>query len=120
MDAALAAARANGWPEDQLHYEFFAGQPVNSDGDGSFQVRLASSGKVILVPKDKTVVQALGEDGVEVQTCEQGVCGTCLTRALEGEPDHRDLYLTPGEQALNDRFLPCCSRAKSPLLVLDI
>ena len=67
------------------------------------------------------MVQALAAAGVEVQTsCEQGVCGTCLTRVLEGEPDHRDLYLTPEEQAANDQFTPCCSRAKSPLLVLDL
>ena len=74
-----------------------------------------------MCPKDKTVVEALADAGVEVQTsCEQGVCGTCLTRVLEGEPDHRDLYLTPEEQAANDQFLPCCSRAKSARLVLDL
>nr|WP_315593811.1 PDR/VanB family oxidoreductase [uncultured Cupriavidus sp.] len=121
MDAVLETSRAKGWPEDHLHYEFFSGQPIKSDGDGSFHVKLASSGKVVLVPKDKTVVQALNDAEVEVQTsCEQGVCGTCLTRVLQGVPDHRDMYLTPDEQAMNDRFLPCCSRAKSPLLVLDI
>ena len=76
---------------------------------------------MVRVEKDKTVVQALAEAGVVVQTsCEQGVCGTCLTRVLEGEPDHRDMYLTPEEQAVNDQFLPCCSRAKSPLLMLDL
>jgi vanillate O-demethylase ferredoxin subunit len=48
------------------------------------------------------------------------VCGTCLTRVLEGEPDHKDAYLTPEEQEKNDQFLPCCSRSKSPLLVLDL
>jgi vanillate O-demethylase ferredoxin subunit len=39
---------------------------------------------------------------------------------LEGEPDHRDMYLTPAEQAANDQFTPCCSRAKSARLVLDL
>ena len=79
------------------------------------------TGRVVVVPKDKTVVQALAQAGVEVQTsCEQGVCGTCLTRVLEGEPDHRDMYLTPEEQAKNDQFTPCCSRAKSAVLVLDL
>jgi vanillate monooxygenase ferredoxin subunit len=39
---------------------------------------------------------------------------------LEGEPDHRDMYLTPEEQAGNEQFLPCCSRAKSACLVLDL
>ena len=121
MDAVLAAARAQGWPEAQLHYEFFSAEPVKSDTDGSFEVKLASSGKLVVVPKDKTVVEALAAAGVEVQTsCEQGVCGTCLTRVLEGEPEHRDLYLTPEEQAANDQFLPCCSRSRSPCLVLDL
>ncbi|MFM0641179.1 PDR/VanB family oxidoreductase [Paraburkholderia metrosideri] len=121
MDTILANARACGWPEAQLHYEFFAAELVKSDADGSFDVKLASSGEVVHVQKDKTVVQALADAGVEIQTsCEQGVCGTCLTRVLEGEPEHRDMYLTPEEQAANDQFLPCCSRAKSPLLVLDL
>ena len=121
MDAVLATARAQGWPEAQLHYEFFAGVVVASEDDASFEVQLASSGKVVRVPLGKTVVKALEEAGVEVQvSCEQGVCGTCLTRVLEGTPDHKDMYLTPEEQAANDQFLPCCSRAKSARLVLDL
>lgn len=121
MDAVLSIARKNSWPEDRLHCEFFAaGVSTSVDGE-AFRVRLASSGKVVVVPADKTVVQALAEHGVEVPTsCEQGVCGTCLTRVLEGEPDHRDLFLTPQEHAVNDQFTPCCSRAKSAMLVLDL
>jgi len=121
MDAVLSTARARGWPEPQLHYEFFAAEVVVHDTDASFEVKLASSGRIVVVPKGTTIVQALSEAGVEVQTsCEQGVCGTCLTRVLEGVPDHRDMYLTPEEQEANDQFLPCCSRSKSPQLVLDL
>lgn len=121
MDAVLSAARQSGWPEAQLHYEFFSAEPVKLATDGSFEVKLASSGRVIRVAADQTVIAALAAEGVQVPTsCEQGVCGTCLTRVLEGEPDHRDLYLTPEEQAGNDQFLPCCSRAKSGRLVLDL
>jgi vanillate O-demethylase ferredoxin subunit len=121
MDAVLGTARSRGWPEAQLHYEFFSAEVVKSASDASFQVKLASSGRIVVVPANKTVVQALAEAGVEVQTsCEQGVCGTCLTRVLEGEPDHKDLYLTPEEQAANDQFTPCCSRARSAMLVLDL
>ncbi|MBN8510213.1 MAG: oxidoreductase [Burkholderiales bacterium] len=121
MDAVLGTARARGWPEAQLHYEFFAADVAPQAGDGAFEVLLASSGRVVVVPKDRSVTQALAEAGVEVPTsCEQGVCGTCLTRVIEGEPDHRDVYLTPEEQAANDQFTPCCSRAKSPRLVLDL
>lgn len=121
MDAVLAKARGKGWPEKQLHYEFFTAEVSKSDSDGAFEVKLASSGRIVAVPKDQTVVQALAAAGVDVMvSCEQGVCGTCLTRVLEGIPDHKDSYLTPEEQAANDQFTPCCSRAKTPLLVLDL
>lgn len=121
MDAVLTSARVQGWPESQLHYEFFAAAVAPSASDASFEVKLASSGRIIRVPKEQTVTQALSAAGVEVQTaCEQGVCGTCLTRVLEGVPDHKDLYLTPEEQAANDQFTPCCSRSRTPLLVLDL
>jgi vanillate O-demethylase ferredoxin subunit len=53
-------------------------------------------------------------------SCEQGVCGTCVTRILDGTPDHRDLYMTDAEHAKNDQFTPCCSRSCSPRLVLDL
>jgi len=121
MDAVLSTARARGWPEAQLHYEFFSAEVAPSATDESFEVQVDSSGRIVVVPKDKTVVQALADAGIEVQTsCEQGVCGTCITRVLEGEPDHKDLYFTPEEQAKNDQFTPCCSRAKSKRLVLDL
>lgn len=121
MDAVLGAARAHAWPEPQLHYEFFGADLARRGDEQGFQVRLASSGRVVAVPGDKTVVQALAQAGVVVQTaCEQGVCGTCLTRVLDGIPDHRDAYLTPEEQGANDQFTPCCSRSHSPLLTLDL
>lgn len=121
MDAVLGNARAAGWPEARLHYEFFSAAPPVFGDDGGFEVQLASNGKVVVVPKNKTVVEALAAAGVHVPvSCEQGVCGTCLTRVLEGECDHRDLFLTLEEQGRNDQFTPCVSRAKSAQLVLDL
>lgn len=121
MDAVLASARQQGWPESQLHWEFFAAEVASKATDESFEVQVASSGRVVVVPKNQTVVQALAVAGIEVPTsCEQGVCGTCITRVIEGIPDHKDLYFTPEEQAANDQFTPCCSRAKSARLVLDL
>ncbi|MDF3832286.1 PDR/VanB family oxidoreductase [Cupriavidus basilensis] len=119
MDAVLDTARRLGWADERLHYEFFAAS-VDIAG-GAFEVKLASSGKTVVVPAEHTVAQALANAGVEVPvSCGQGICGTCLVRVLEGEPDHRDLYLSPEEQARNDQFTPCCSRARSPTLVLDL
>jgi vanillate O-demethylase ferredoxin subunit len=121
MDAVLGTARERGWPEAQLHFEFFSADVGPSADDESFEVQLASTGQVVIVPKDRTVVEALAAAGVEVLTsCEQGVCGTCITRVLEGVPDHKDMFFTPEEQAANDQFTPCCSRSKSRRLVLDL
>ncbi|WP_321917572.1 MULTISPECIES: PDR/VanB family oxidoreductase [Paraburkholderia] len=121
MDAVLAEARRQNWVEGRLHYEFFGGVVEQSAGDKTFQVKLASNGVTVDVAPGWTVVQALAETGVELLTsCEQGVCGTCLTRVLDGTPDHRDSYLTDEEKAAGDQFMPCCSRSKTPVLVLDL
>lgn len=86
-----------------------------------FEVKLARSGRVIPVAHGQSVLDALHACGVAVpMSCQQGVCGTCLTPVLAGEPDHWDMYLTPAEQAANDRFMPCISRSHSPVLVLDL
>lgn len=121
IGAVLDVAREQGWPEAQLHVEYFSAAAADTTGDQPFDVKLASSGKVLTVPAGRSVLQVLAEQGVDIPySCEQGVCGTCLTRVLSGEPDHRDMYLTDEERAANDQFTPCCSRARSPLLVLDL
>ncbi|WP_054075772.1 MULTISPECIES: PDR/VanB family oxidoreductase [Comamonas] len=121
MDAVLETARRQGWAEQNLHYEFFSASTVVHDTDAAFDIKLAHTGRVIPVLKDQSVTQALAAAGVALSTsCEQGVCGTCLTRVLEGEPDHRDMFLSPDEQKRNDSFLPCCSRSRTPMLVLDM
>ncbi|WP_210638832.1 PDR/VanB family oxidoreductase [Pseudomonas sp. Tri1] len=121
MQHVLDTAKAQGWQESHLHREYFAAAPTDTSADGRFSVKLASSGQVFEVPADLSVVQVLESHGIEIPiSCEQGVCGTCLTRVLEGVPEHRDMFLTEAEQACNDQFTPCCSRSKTPLLVLDL
>ncbi|WAC00064.1 PDR/VanB family oxidoreductase [Pseudomonas putida] len=121
MQHVLDTARQLGWQQANLHREYFAAAPVENSDDGSFSVQLGSTGQVFEVPADQSVVQVLERHGIEIAvSCEQGICGTCLTRVLQGTPEHRDLFLTEQEQALNDQFTPCCSRAKTPLLVLDL
>jgi vanillate O-demethylase ferredoxin subunit len=121
MDAVLSTARVQGWPEQRLHHEYFSAAPADTAGDGSFEMEVASTGQVITVAPAQTALQALLAAGFDIpMSCEQGVCGTCLTGVKAGTPEHRDHYLTPEEQAANDQFLPCCSRAKGGRLVLDL
>ena len=85
----------------------------------AFRVRLASSGTTYVVPSDKSIVEVLRENGIDVDTsCEQGLCGTCKTRYLHGTPEHNDFVLSSEEQ--EEWVQICCARAKTPLLVLDL
>ncbi|ROT46012.1 PDR/VanB family oxidoreductase [Pusillimonas sp. NJUB218] len=121
IDYVVNTAKEAGWAAGNVHLEYFGAAEVDTSGDTSFEVKIASTGKSFTVPADKSITQVLDENGVFVPvSCEEGVCGTCLVRVLEGEPEHRDLYLTDAEHAANDQMTPCCSRSKSPVLVLDI
>ena len=121
MEHVLGTARTLGWSEDHLHREYFAAAPVDHSADGSFEIELKLSGRIVVVPADRSAANALADAGVDVPlSCEQGVCGTCVTRVLAGRPDHRDMYFTDDERARNDSFTPCCSRSLTPRLVLDL
>ena len=121
IDHVVSTAQSMGWAQEQIHLEYFGASAQDTSGDQGFNVRLASTGKTYAIAADVSVVQALRDHGIDILTsCEQGVCGTCLTRVLEGEVEHRDMYLTDEEKASNEQFMPCCSRARSKLLVLDL
>lgn len=94
-------------------------QPVAADG--TFEVQLHKSGKILPVNKEQSILKVLQDAGHDVPfSCSEGICGTCLTRVVAGTPDHWDMFLTPEEQANNDQMLICCSRSQTARLVLDL
>ncbi len=115
------AAQQAGIPKQRVRYEHFSAKPADTSQDGAFDVRIASTGQRFHIPADESVASVLLAAGVDIYTsCGEGSCGSCVMRLLEGEPDHRDVFLTDEEHASGGQFTPCCSRAKSPLLVLDL
>jgi vanillate O-demethylase ferredoxin subunit len=119
MDWVISEAGKLGYADEHIHREYFQ---VEIDASGaSFEVVASRSGKTVQVAEGQSIAEALAGVGIKIEmSCEQGVCGTCLCDVLEGEPDHRDVYLTDDEKSANDQMLVCCSRAKSKTLVLDI
>lgn len=121
MEHLLERARARGWGEHRLHREYFAADTASHADNVAFEIQLASSGRILEVPADRSALEVLLEHDIDIPfACEEGICGTCATRVLAGEPEHRDLFMTPEEHAANEEFAPCCSRARSQRLVLDI
>ncbi|MFM0639347.1 Rieske 2Fe-2S domain-containing protein [Paraburkholderia metrosideri] len=89
--------------------------------DRAFDVHLSRSRRTIKVAAGVTVLQSLRNHGIEVpSSCEQGVCGTCRTRVIEGTPLHRDDFLTAQERAAGDCMMVCVSRAATETLTLDL
>ncbi|SLN56408.1 PDR/VanB family oxidoreductase [Roseisalinus antarcticus] len=120
LDAFEAAAAAEkGRDPDTIHVERFTN--VVEASTESFTVVLKRKGKEFEVPAGRTIMEVLQENGVRVAySCREGVCGTCETRVIEGEPDHKDKVLSERERASNKVIMICCSGARSSRLVLDI
>ena len=109
-------------PRARVHMEPFAGAVEAIRVSGSdFDIELARSDRTFHVPADKSILDVLLDEGVEVDfSCMDGVCGSCKVQVLEGMPDHRDVVLGADERAANVSMLVCCSRALSERLVLDL
>jgi ferredoxin-NADP reductase len=113
----FAAAADGRWT---LSVERFAA-PVLGAGEGSFEIALARSNKVLQVAADKSILEVLRAEGIAVESsCRSGTCGTCECGVLEGAIDHRDQVLTAGERADGKSMMVCVSRAAGNRLVLDI
>lgn len=121
MNFVIQTAQQQAWPDSNIHKEHFSAQTIDTSNDGSFSIQILKTGQLIHVAQDQTAAKALEAAGVIVpMSCEQGICGTCLVNVVEGEIDHRDMYLTEEEQAAHNQFTPCCSRAKSKVIVVDL
>ena len=111
-------AMTDHWSSTAVHFEAFSEADIHKATDRPFKVRLARSGEVVEVPADKTIMEVLREHGLEVpSSCETGTCGTCRTKLLAGQADHRDLVLAEHERA--DTIMICVSRAKGDEITID-
>jgi vanillate O-demethylase ferredoxin subunit len=105
---------------DRVHLEYFAATRAAAV-EGGFAIDLAKSGRTLLVPPGRSILDVLIEAGVDIHfSCAEGICGSCETRVLAGTPDHRDLVLSTDEKASNRTMMICCSGCKSDKLVLDL
>ena len=121
LDAFEAACK--NWGHANAHIERFAAVEVaaSEQAKRQFVVELRQSGIQFEVTPDTDLHQCLIQHHANVPfSCEEGICGSCETRVLEGEVDHRDSVLTPVEREQNKVMMVCVSGCKSERLVLDL
>lgn len=121
MDRVIELAEQGGWPREDIHLEKFAPtEPIDTSGE-EFTVVVSSTKEEIPVAEEQTIADALQKAGYDVVlSCEQGMCGSCLTPVVDGIPDHRDEVQSEAEHASNQLINVCCSRSKTPTLTLDV
>ena len=110
------------WDPKQLSFEkFSAPAPKENNQQQAFYIQLESSGQRYLVGPHQTIAEVLLSVNADIMlSCEQGICGSCISDVTSGIPDHRDSVLTAEEKACNTQIAVCCSRSHSPVLVLDL
>ncbi|TCT02136.1 PDR/VanB family oxidoreductase [Paralcaligenes ureilyticus] len=120
IDAVIEQSHGKHWPHSHVHFELFANAAPQA-GDQAFEVELRQSGRTLLVPPDKTILEVLEDAGCDpLFDCRRGECGVCQATVLEGTPDHRDYYLSDDERAGGQVMQICISRSHSARLVLDL
>lgn len=102
----------------QVHVEHFVGTEVDARGDTAFLVQL-DSGEIFDVPIGTSILEVLESNDIEVfKSCEEGICGSCVSGLLDGEADHRDNCLTVADRS--GQIALCVSRAVSKKLVIEL
>lgn len=90
-------------------------------GESEFVVHLLRSDLRQTVGAGETILDVARAAGLDVpHSCGRGTCGICEARVVEGVPDHRDRVLTMAERAAGRTMMICCSRSRTPVLVLDL
>ncbi|RII18789.1 Phenoxybenzoate dioxygenase subunit beta [Streptomyces sp. YIM 130001] len=120
--APLLAAVEERCPAERLRLERFSAPVVEQTGaDEAFEVECRASGLTLQVGPDSSILRAAEEAGLSVNSsCQEGICGSCETRVLDGTPDHRDFLLSEAEHAAGTTMMICVSRRASGRLVLDL
>jgi len=118
MAAVMAAAEANGFPEEARHLEYFA-VPEKPDYENHSFVLELTDGRRIAVSAQESASDALRAAGIHVDVkCSDGLCGVCKCTVLGGKVAHRDFVLSKVQRETG--MILCQSRAEEPDGVLKI
>ena len=117
INAVREVSEASNWNKTNIHFESFGINSVKANSP--IEVKLARSDITLTVPADKSILDYLLDNKIEVaHQCKRGECGLCVTPVLEGIPEHKDVFLD-NEQRSSSMCL-CVSRAKEGKLTLDL
>jgi vanillate O-demethylase ferredoxin subunit len=120
-DAVQRIWREQGRRPDRLQFETFASGGRYAPEE--FTVRVQDQGnREVTVRRNRTLLDSLKDQGVEMMwDCLRGECGLCAVSVVEldGELDHRDVFLSEDEQQTGETIVTCVSRAVGGSMTID-
>ncbi|KGD72993.1 hypothetical protein HA49_12360 [Tatumella morbirosei] len=105
------------WPSGTTFSENFSAPPAPEGVMGDpFIAEIPRSGHTLQVTAEKTLLQVLLDDGVDIDySCEAGTCRSCIIDIISGEIQHKDHCLT--EEERKTLMTPCVSRGKGIIVI---
>ncbi|MFL9828006.1 PDR/VanB family oxidoreductase [Rhodoplanes sp. SY1] len=120
LEAAKHAWQASGRRPENLRFETFGCS--GRFPTVPFTVAIPRLGKEIVVPANRTMLDALEAAGVAmISDCRKGECGLCALPilAVDGTVDHRDVFFSDQEKAANAKLCTCVSRVAGGRITID-
>ena len=114
MDAVRRDWESAALPPANLRYETFGSSGWFQPEE--FVVRVPERRVETTVRTDETLLEALTRAGVDLMyDCRKGECGLCLldVECVDGNLDHRDVFLSTAQQAGGRSVTTCVSRVAS-------
>lgn len=117
LQGLAEAGQRLGWPPSAMNFESFGARAQT--GDQPLTVELSLSQMLVEVQPGTSILDALIAADVFISyDCKRGECGSCYTQVIEGQPQHRDVCLTPAMR--EQGMCTCVSWAASGRLVLEL
>ena len=118
MAAAQAAWHVAGRKPTRLRFETFGSSGTRPAVPFTVQVR--DHGRDVLVPADRSLLDALADQGIELASdCLRGECGLCVVEVdgPAGALDHRDVFLSAEQKQAGTKLCACVSRADDTITI---
>lgn len=114
IDETRNLTRQLGYPQSYVYFEEFGGATAGT-GD-PFEVEVKTTGKILQVPREKSLLQVLNEAGFDIDSsCLAGNCGACMVDYCKGEVMHQGVALDDEQKSTS--ILSCVSRGKGRITV---